>query len=285
MSMLIHSASAGSVASQWNFEPWAILPLAGTVAVYGSGLTTLWKQASVGAGISVARASAFAGGVLALVIAVASPLDALADHSLAAHMVQHLLLILIAPPLLVLGLPQVALAWAIRRRSPNGSARRWAHASPVRFAERAWAELTSPWVAWIPHAAAVWFWHQPALYQLALRNEGVHALEHISFALTATLVWWTVASRAAVLRRRLAGGILVLLFTAMQTGALGALITLAPRVWYPLQNAGGNPWGLTALEDQQLAGLMMWIPGGVIYLGAAALLFLAWMNRATRWKR
>lgn len=280
--MLIHAGSVSSLESGWSLATWAMLPIAGSVAVYGTGVGTLWRRSSVGAGISVARAAAFGAGMLALVIAVASPLDAMADDALAAHMIQHLLLILVAPPLLIAGLPQIAAAWAFPRATVRSGAVLWGTSPARRLVSPVWQKLTTPWVAWLPHALVVWFWHLSAPYQLALRNEAVHGLEHVSFTLTAMLMWWTVASRWAVRRASLAGGILVLLFTAMQSGALGALMTLAPRPWYPLQFAHGNAWGLTPLEDQQLAGLLMWIPGGMIYLGAAAALFLAWMNRATR---
>jgi len=155
----------------------------------------------------------------------------------------------------------------------------WQGATAARgLAGAAAAAVLSPWVVWMPHAVAIWVWHMPGPYQLALASPFAHALEHASFLGTALLLWSAVLKPHGARREGWAAGILVLLATAMHTGALGALLVFARTPWYPAQGAGAAAWGLTALEDQQLAGLIMWIPGGFIYLIASSALFLGWIG-------
>jgi len=185
-------------------------------------------------------------------------------------MAQHELLMAVAAPLLVLGRPLVALAWALPRRTHRGAAR-------VARAVRPLHALAEPWTATAIHGTAVWMWHAPALYGLALRSEAAHALQHASFLGTALLFWWAVLGARG--RDRLATRLLVLFLTALHTGALGALLTFADRPLIAAYLTTTAPWGFTPLEDQELAGLIMWIPGGVAYL-AAGLWLLSGVLRA-----
>ncbi|HEY7516863.1 MAG TPA: cytochrome c oxidase assembly protein [Methylomirabilota bacterium] len=198
-------------------------------------------------------------GTLIAVAAVAPPMHAAADASVAAHMVQHLVLILAAAPLLVLGHPV--------RLLPASVVRPLARLIPLtRHRLRVLAV-----VAWLSHVVVLWAWHTPRLYEWALASAAAHALEHVSLVVTACAFW------AAALSRRVlgAGGAVVYLFAAAGQGtALGALLTLAESPWYPSPAATVAGLGLTALEDQQLAGLIMWIPGGMSY-AAVALALLA----------
>jgi cytochrome c oxidase assembly factor CtaG len=209
---------------------------------------------------------AFVLGWLALAVALVSPLHPLGEALFSAHMAQHELLMAVAAPLLVLGRPVVALAWAMPRVA-RGLAPRL---RPLHV-------LAEPWPATALHGVAVWAWHAPALYGLALRSEAAHALQHASFLGTALLFWWAVLGAR---RQTLGTRLLALFLTALHTGALGALLTFAPRPLIPAYLATTGPWGLTPLEDQSLAGLVMWIPGGVSYL-AAALWLLAGVLRET----
>ena len=128
----------------------------------------------------------------------------------------------------------------------------------------------------------MWAWHLPGPYQAALRSDGVHALEHASFFITALLFWWVLA-RPDYRRRLSFGADLIFLFTAaMQSGVLGALITFARQPWYPMHAEPASWWGLTALEDQQLAGLIMWVPASLAYLAAAAAVLLSGLARLDR---
>jgi cytochrome c oxidase assembly factor CtaG len=135
-------------------------------------------------------------------------------------------------------------------------------------------------VAWIIQAVVLTAWHLPALYQRSLASDPVHALQHTSFLAAAALYWWSVLeTRSARLHRGAA--VLSLFLTSLYTGALGALITFAVAPWYPAYHATAA-WGLTPMEDQQLAGLVMWMPGGIAYLVAALALTARWMRDAER---
>jgi putative membrane protein len=246
---------------QWLLEPWVLVLLALSALWYALGVLRLWRNAGLGRGISRMHAAAFAGGWLTLVLALVSPLDALGARLFSAHMLQHELLMLVAAPLLVLGQPLAAWTWALSpaQRQVVG---RWTR---VHWWAATWALLTDPLAAWALHALALWLWHLPSWFEAALHNEGWHALQHASFLVTALLFWWAVAGGDA--RARTGGFAMLYLFTTMlHTGALGALLTMAPTPWYPTYAASTGALGLDPLEDQQLGGLVMWVPGSVAYL-------------------
>jgi cytochrome c2 len=151
-----------------------------------------------------------------------------------------------------------------------------ARARPVGAA---WRLLTAPVIAFAIHAIALWTWHLPRLYQATLTSELVHSLQHVSFLFTALLFWWTIfAARAGEFRRGLA--VFLLFATVLQTGALGALLTFSGTLWYPAYAASATAWGLTPLEDQQLGGLIMWIPGSLAYIVAALWISAAWLRES-----
>lgn len=268
-------AAAGAGPSlQWSTEPWLLSLLALAALLYGTGLLRLWRQAGAGRGIGGIQAAAFAGGWLALAAALVTPLDALGARLFAAHMVQHELLMVVAAPLLVLGRPLAAWTWALgpRQRRWLGAATRW------RWVAAPWHWLTRPVGAWGLHAAALWAWHVPPWFQAALHREPIHILQHASFLATALLFWWTVLG--ADPRSRRDGVALASLFTTMMhTGALGALLTFAPTAWYPIYAAAGGAFGLSPVEDQQLGGLIMWVPGSLAYLVAGLVLAARLLGR------
>ncbi|HSM57779.1 MAG TPA: cytochrome c oxidase assembly protein [Candidatus Sulfomarinibacteraceae bacterium] len=258
----------------WNADPLLILGLLLAAALYARGLRALWRRAGPGRGVRRSHVAAFAAGLLVLALALLSPLDALSSALLAAHMVQHLLLMLVAAPLLVLGLPPVAAAWALPR-SPQLA--RWWHRRPLL--RRAWRALSHPVTAWLLYAGVLWAWHLPRLYEAALLNETVHALEHAAFLGAALLFWWALRHARALSS---AGGALFLFTTALHSGLLGALLTFAAAPWYPVYSIAPYAWGLTPLQDQQLAGVIMWLPGSLVYLGAVLLLLGSWLYRQER---
>jgi putative membrane protein len=143
-------------------------------------------------------------------------------------------------------------------------------------------------VAWLLHALAILGWHVPGLYQRAAESELFHALQHTSFLLTALLFWYSVLPGTA-LRQRHGTAILSLFGTMVYTGGLGALLTLGRELWYPGYGGTAPLWGLTPIEDQQLAGLIMWVPGGISYVLASAWLVVDWLRvselRAVRMER
>jgi putative membrane protein len=215
---------------------WALLGLG--IAAYTLGVRRLWRRAGVGHGIGSAQVLAFAGALLVLLLALLSPLHHLAEERLWAHMVQHELLMVIAAPLLVAARPLVALRLALPK---------W---------------VSDPLIAWIAHAAAIWLWHVPGVFEAAAHDEALHFAQHASFLLTALMFWWTVFARSGA-------GVASLFTTMLHTGALGALMALSDRTWY----AG------YALEDQQLAGLVMWVPAGAAYPIGALYLLLRTLRR------
>jgi putative membrane protein len=251
-------------------EPAALIGVLVVGALYARGIFILWQRAGREHGLQRRQALCYGGGLLTIVVALESPLDRFSADLFAIHMVQHLLLIVVAGPLLVLGAPIAPLLWAL----PPASRRRvgsWLH--------RAATLLTRPALAFGLHSLALWLWHLPVLYEVALRSRGVHVLEHLSFLATAVLFWW------AVIHATRAVGVLSVFGLALQSTVLGALLVFSPTPWYTAHQASAAAWGLTAGEDQQLAGLIMWVPGGSVYLAAALGLLARWLRESTTQSR
>lgn len=258
-------------------EAWLVLLLLASAALYAAGLARLWTQAGRWRGISAGQAGAFAAGWLTLTGALIGPLDAYSDQLFSVHMVQHELLMIVAAPLLVLGRPLAVWTWALAPRQ-----RHWiARATRWRWLAWLWSRITQPVTAWGLHALALWVWHAPRLFDAALRHEGVHILQHASFLGTALLFWWSVLGHDA--RSGRAGFALVSVFTTMMhTSALGALLTFATSAWYTPYVLAGGAAGLSPVEDQQLGGLVMWVPGATAYLIAGLVLVARLLARPTR---
>lgn len=267
-----HDAGRGALDPwAWNLEPWVVAPLGLALLLYWIGVQRLWSRAGKGRGIARREVACFAAGWLTLVAALLSPIDVLGGSLFSMHMVQHELLMVVAAPLFVVARPLEAWTWGLPRawRAPLAAAGRWKPAAAL------WRALTAPVGAWLFHAAAVWGWHIPVLFDMALHHEGWHALQHATFLASALAFWWSVVNP----RADTGGAGLASAFTTMlHTGALGALLTFAPRPWYGL-GEGPTRWGLTALEDQQLGGLVMWVLGGLPYLLAGLALVHAWIAR------
>ncbi len=259
----------------WHFEPPLLLLLALTTLIYVWGTRAVWRRAAVGRGITYRRALAFLGALLALVVALVSPLDAMTGVLFSAHMVQHLVLMLVAAPLLVLSDFPLALLWAL----PRSQARRLGQGvNRAPAVSRVWRLLTHPAAAWLLFTAALWGWHAPALYEAALRDETLHAVEHCVFLATAMLFWWVLLKRARPGHVHYGMAIPYLFTTVLQSGVLGALMTFASRPWYSTYAPFVAAWGLTPLQDQQLAGLIMWIPGGALFTLLTIGYFAAWLR-------
>jgi len=199
--------------------------------------------------------------VLAMFFALESPLEALGDTYLfSAHMLQHLLLILLVPPLLLLGMPRwltkLILDWSLPKVVEP--------------------KLGRPLVAWLVGVVTVWVWHLPILYNATLLDENIHILEHVSFLITATIFWWPVFHPMPEQRAAPLTTIIYLFAAAASSSALGIILTFAPAGLYPaylqpFDTLGILPllrseWGLTPAVDQQVGGLLMWVPGSLVYL-------------------
>lgn len=243
----------------WHWAPEAALPLAAFGAAYGLGVARLWRRAGAGRGLGAMQVMAFAGGMGLLVLALFSPLAALADALFSAHMVVHEVIMAGAAPLLVLARPWGAMAWALPL--------------PLLRPLRPLALLSGALAATTLQTVVIWLWHVPQLFTAAAASEGLHALQHLSF-LAAALLFWQAMERLSGARAGAAVG--WLFATALHTGFLGALLLLAPRLWFPA--TGGH--GLSPLEDQQLAGAIMWVPGGLVYAAAGLWAAGRWIARS-----
>jgi len=255
--------------SAWNWDPIIVVSLIIGVWIYVSGQQKLRLRSGLQRLVLNWRAISFSAGLITLFLALISPLDALSAALFSAHMFQHMLLIVIVPPLLLLGVSPASLLLAFA--SPvQRTLGQWWHRN--KWLKSAWRVLTQPLVAWALNIVTIWMWHVSRLYQSALEYEALHMLEHFCFLGTSLLFWWTITSPGTHLRHGDLG-ILALFTMALQGGLLGALITFAPTPWYEVYASTTQPWGLSPLEDQQLAGAIMWIPGGIIYTLAALILF------------
>lgn len=237
-----------------------------SVLAYAFGAHELWRRSRRA---PLWRLAAAGTGWLALAAALAPPFEELARISFAAHMAQHEILMLVAAPLLVLGKPLAVCVWALPYAQRRAVSRPFQHP----WWRTGWGWLVAAPTAWSLHALALWSWHAPAWFEAGLRHDAVHDLQHASFLFSAVLFWW------ALLRRRPDGvAVLYVLTTLLHTGFLGALLTFAPNVWYPMYTFAVNPWGLTPLADQQLGGLIMWVPAGAILMGVGLLLLAQWLH-------
>jgi putative membrane protein len=246
----------------WQWEHLFVPAL--IAAVYLACIGPLRGRFADAVPVSPVRVQLFLLGVVILFAATVSPLDTLSGYLLSMHMVQHLLMTLIVPPLLLVGTP----GWLLRPllRLPLG-----------RLIGRA---LTHPVVAFLLFNAVFSVWHVPALYDLALRNDTIHIVEHILFLGTAMLAWWPVFSPLDELPRLPEPvQLLYLFFQSLPPTILGAVITFADQPLYPAYVNAPRLWGLSVLLDQHIGGLIMWIPGALVYFVVLTGVFFRWLNR------
>lgn len=254
-------AQAGETA--WTLDPWVVGPLLIGAAWFAAGARQLARRSRLGAG-NRTQLLWFSLGWFVLALALVSPLHKAGERSFAAHMLEHEMLMLVAAPLLVLGRPIGVALWALPHRS-RLVLRDWSRSGAFHHF---WRTVSVPASATALQLVALWAWHAPALFDLALRSNGWHIAQHVSFLLTALLFWH------ALLRHPRTGVAVSCLFvTALLSGALGGLMAVSASPWYARYAAlGMTPYGLTAAEDQQLAGLLMWIPGGALHAVVALVL-------------
>lgn len=259
-----HSGSAiqpHDLRTAWTFEPVVIAMLFLTLFAFMRGMHNQWKSLRRGPDSWKLRAAFFLSGWATLVISLVSPLHALGGALFSAHMTQHELLMTVAAPLLVLSRPYPLFLWALSEGTRARVGRTLHERISIPF-----GVLASPMVAFALHATAIWAWHVPSLYGATLSSESMHTLQHISFMGTAVLFWWSILP---IRSERYAQSMFYLFATGVHTSALGALLTFSSTSWYSAYGASAVPWGLSPLDDQQLGGMIMWIPGGLAYLAAA----------------
>lgn len=240
--------------SAWTFDPFVIIGLAVAAALY-------WQGAGRRNRPQPRRTAYFAAGLAVVAIAVLSPIDAVSDVLVSVHMVQHLLLILVAAPLLVMGDMGTVMAGVPRGvRKPLG---RWRHRSgltPARY-----VILRHPVTILLVSTGAIWFWHASLAYEAAVANPVIHSLEHFTFLMAGALFWNGLLSPRPSSRVPQGARIFLIFAVAMQGVILSALLTFGDAVWYPSYLESAPAWNVDPVDDQRLAGLIMWIPGGILY--------------------
>ena len=250
--------------TQWNQAPSIYIGIALLIALYLYAVGPLRRKYHLADSVKRSQVILFVSGMLVMFLALASPLDELGDEYLfSAHMVQHLLITLVAPPLLLLGTPGWLLSPLLRNRTLFNIGK----------------ILTYPLVAFFLFNVDFWLWHAPPLYNATLSNENLHIFEHLLFIFTATLYWWPVLSPAEELPRLSIGGqVLYLFLSGMPSVALGAGLTFVQPLYAPYIQQPVRAWGLSPITDQQLGGLIMWVPVNIIFIIVVSVLFIRWMQ-------
>jgi cytochrome c oxidase assembly factor CtaG len=253
--------------ASWSFDPSVLLG----VGVIGWVYVSWWRRARAPGEPhppGVGRLALFGGGLLTVLIALESPVDRLGQQLMVMHMVQHVLLLDIAPILMILGLTKGLLRPVTRR---------------VHALERRAGVFAHPAFAAFAYVAMMWTWHIPTMYDLALRHTVIHGIEHISFAAAGTLYWWHLLSPIRS-RMRLGGmgPIAYMLSTKLFVGLLGVGLAFAPSAIYPFYAHHAHYWGLTAAEDQNMAGLVMALEQSIVMGIALVVLFVQMLNEAER---
>ena len=220
---------------------------------------------------------AFAVGLSALLVAVLPPLDGWAIRRFSAHMFQHELMMLVGAPLVMAGRPVPVWLQAL----PQPLRIRCARMLQSPATHGAWNTVTTPIVAWTLHGGAIWLWHLPQLYDLAVDNEAIHLVQHAMFVGTAIVFWWGMLY-GRYGRAGYGAAVFYVFTTAVHTGILGAIVTFAGAPLYSVYLAPAAANGLDALADQQLAGLIMWVPAGLVLTTLGIALFAAWLGEAER---
>jgi cytochrome c oxidase assembly factor CtaG len=250
--------------TQWNWEPSILI---GTALIAGLYLYAIgpWRRRHYpDEQVKTGQTIAFLLGMLMMFLALVSPLDELGDSYLfSAHMVQHLFLTIVGPPLLLLGTPE----WLVKPLLRNEVVFKIAKA------------LTYPVVAFVLYNADFWLWHAPPLYNATLENQNIHILEHLTFMIFGILYWWPIFSPSKDLPRLPIGGQIFYLFlSGMPSVLLGAGLTFTPPLYAPYI-AAPRIWGISAATDQQLGGLIMWVPVSIFYIVIMSVLFISWMQK------
>ena len=262
----------------WGFEPSVAVPLGLAAVIYARGWLSLHRRAPHRFGIG--RFAAFLAGLAALAVALASPLHALGAVLLQAHMAQHLLLMMVAPPLLLLGAPLLPLL----RGLPRSIVRAWL--VPLLMwppLERLGRAIVYPAVAWVLFVGSTWAWHMPPVYERALASDGWHYAQHVCFLGTGLAFWWPVVQPWPS-RRVWPGWTLIpyLVLADLQNTVLSAWLAFSDRVFYPAYEAVPRLWGISALADQAAAGAIMWVPGSLVFLVPTAWIAVQLLSASTR---
>lgn len=262
----------------WHFDSLVAVNVLLLAVLYGRGLVRVWGRAGFGRVVARWRAVAFGTGLLALMVALMSPLDTLAEDLSWVHMTQHMVLMVVAAPLMMAGSAGLVITWSLPLRWRQVV---WHGLRPIKLGSRLRLRflLWNPLWVWTLHAVGLWVWHLPVLYELALSDPLVHDLEHLTFFLVACLFWRVVIDSRVRPTLNPGLSIFYLFTTSLHAMVLGVLMALSPRVWYPTYVGRTERWGLSPLADQQLAGLIMWMPACMVYAVIGTALFASWLHQ------
>ena len=252
----------------WNWEPSVLLGLVSIVAVYALVTWPLRRRANLGPAVPTARQAAFYLGSLVVLLALLSPLDGISDEYLfSAHMLQHVLITFIAPPLWLVGIPD----WMIERLQSSD------------IFGKVLYPITRPLPAFLIFNLSMWLWHIPGPYNTALEHEWLHILEHVIFMAAGLVGWWPVFGSRSQSEQGLSSlGKGVYLFLMMfPCTALAALITLSSRQLYTFYGNSPLQLGLSPLFDQQIGGLLMWLPPDLLFMLTSLIFLNQWLSHST----
>jgi putative membrane protein len=269
---LAASAAPSVWSVPWSWEPQIVFPLAILLLLYSAGAVRRgqwyllrWRHAS------------FFAGWFSLFLALTSPIHELGEQLFSAHMLQHEIMILVSAPLISASHPGPTCLWAFAAHGRVGIGA-WVHRGEqtriIRF-------VAAPLIAWLLEAIALWTWHIPVLYQATLKSDWIHAAQHLSFFLTAVIFWSALygVGRSAM---SYGAGTFYTFGAAVHCSALGALLTFSTVLWYPVYAETTTGWGLTPLQDQQLGGVIMWVPSAIVFIIIALALFSKWLSESDR---
>jgi putative membrane protein len=267
LAMLLH-ADGNFSWTAWPVHPSTLIGCVALLGAYFAGIGPLRRKYNWAERVPLWQPVCFTSGVLVLFVSLNGPIHELSDFYLfSAHMVQHLLLTLVMAPLLLVGTPDWLFRALIRRTVGFDVAR----------------ALTSPLIAFGIYNIVFCGWHLPMFYNWALEDHNVHIVQHLMFIAAAVLMWWPVVDPLPELSRMITPLRIVYLFAlSIPMSVVSALITLNDSVLYTWYSDARRIFTLDALEDQQLGGLIMWVPGALIFWVAISILFYRWATAANR---
>lgn len=273
---IVPIAHAGAHDGAVDWVAWvnaitAVILMVLTLA-YGLGAARLLRASR--RGVRWWEITSFMAGVASVAVALLSRLDPLSDRLFSAHMAQHQILMIIGAPLMVIGRPWVVVLAAMPRGLRERIGTFW-----NRRLDHWWRIVSRPLPVLLVHTMVIWIWHVPLLYEGAIRFEPLHAFQHLCFFLAAALFWWSV-THGRFGRVGYGMAVVYTFFTAMHTSILGVLLMIHERLWYPIYE--GRTGSMSPVDDQHLAGILMWIPSGVVLVVIALTLFAAWLGEAER---
>ncbi len=256
------------IAQMWAWKPSILIGVVVFIGLYLAAIGPLRRRFESSTSVKRSQVVWFSLGSLTILLALISPLDELGDnYFFSAHMLQHALLVFVAPPMLMAGTPAWLVDALIRRRAIQPLAR----------------IVTHPVAAYLLFNLVFAGWHFPALYEAALENENIHIFEHLCFLVTAVLNWWPVLSPSRLLPRLPPlVQILYLFLDSIPCTVLGVVIVFQPGILYPTYAAAPALLGVSPLLDQQIAGLIMAMPAAMSYLVVISIVFFSWVNNEER---